>query len=115
MMSQVTMAVARGLAALFLVLTGLVGAPAVLAPSEAHAVIGRPLTPGSYAGVARRSSRRTARRTSARYAAAAAPVPYATALPPDCAMTGDVYACGAGPAYHPYYHGPDVVYVPVPG
>ncbi len=114
MMSRATTAITRGLAAVLLVLTGLVGAPAVLAPSEAHAVIGRPLTPGSYAGVARRSSRRTARRTSARYAASA-PVPYATALPPDCAMAGDVYACGAGPAYQPYYHGPEVVYVPVPG
>jgi hypothetical protein len=28
----------------------------------AHAVVGRPLTPVSYAGVARRTSRRTARR-----------------------------------------------------
>lgn len=30
----------------------------------AHAVIGRPLTPLSYAGVARRTARRTARRVS---------------------------------------------------
>jgi hypothetical protein len=30
--------------------------------SEAQAVVGRPLTPVSYAGVARRTSRRTARR-----------------------------------------------------
>lgn len=107
-------AVGRGLGAIVL-LAGLVGAPAALAPSDAHAVIGRPLTPGSYAGVARRSSRRTARRTSARYAAAA-PAPYVTSsLPPDCAMAGGVYACGPGPAYHPYYAGPEVVYVPVPG
>ncbi|GMG83995.1 hypothetical protein LNKW23_32090 [Paralimibaculum aggregatum] len=34
---------------------------------EAHAVVGRPLTPVSYAGVARRTSRRTARRVSRRY------------------------------------------------
>lgn len=32
----------------------------------AYAVVGRPLTPMSYAGVARRSARRTARRTSRR-------------------------------------------------
>jgi hypothetical protein len=30
--------------------------------STAHAVVGRPLTPVSYAGVARRTSRRTVRR-----------------------------------------------------
>jgi hypothetical protein len=30
--------------------------------SPAHAVVGRPLTPVSYAGVARRTARRTARR-----------------------------------------------------
>ena len=35
--------------------------------SSAHAVVGRPLTPVSYAGVARRTSRRTARRVSRRY------------------------------------------------
>ena len=37
-----------------------------LIPS-AQAVVGRPLTPVSYAGVARRTSRRTARRVSGRY------------------------------------------------
>lgn len=36
---------------------------ALIAPGAAHAVVGRPLTPVSYAGVARRTSRRTARRT----------------------------------------------------
>lgn len=35
--------------------------------TSAHAVVGRPLTPVSYAGVARRTSRRTARRVSRRY------------------------------------------------
>jgi hypothetical protein len=34
----------------------------LVAPSEARAVIGRPLTPVSYAGVARRTVRRTTRR-----------------------------------------------------
>jgi hypothetical protein len=33
-------------------------------PSNAEAVIGRPLTPGSVAGVARRTTRRTIRRTT---------------------------------------------------
>lgn len=33
--------------------------------SEAHAVVGRPLTPISVAGVARRSARRTVRRCAA--------------------------------------------------
>jgi len=105
-------AVGRGLGAIVL-LVGLVGAPTALAPSDAHAVIGRPLTPGSYAGVARRSSRRTARRPSAHYAAAA-PAPYVTAPPPGCAMAGGVYACGPGPAYHPSDAGPEVVDVQVP-
>ncbi len=34
---------------------------------EAEAVVGRPLTPVSVAGVARRTSRRTVRRTAHRY------------------------------------------------
>ena len=33
--------------------------------STAHAVVGRPLTPVSYAGVARRTTRRTVYRTTA--------------------------------------------------
>jgi len=37
-----------------------------LIPS-AHAVVGRPLTPVSYAGVARRTARRTTRRVERRY------------------------------------------------
>jgi hypothetical protein len=39
---------------------------------QAHAIIGRPLTPLSYAGVARRTTRRAVRRT-AYVGAAAAP------------------------------------------
>jgi hypothetical protein len=35
----------------------------ILPARDAHAVVGRPLTPVSYAGVARRSSRRVSRRT----------------------------------------------------
>lgn len=36
----------------------------LIAPAPAHAVVGRPLTPVSYAGVARRTSRRTVARTT---------------------------------------------------
>ena len=35
--------------------------------SEAEAVVGRPATPGSVAGVARRTTRRTVHRTAHRY------------------------------------------------
>lgn len=42
---------------------------------DAAAVIGRPLTPVSGAGMARRTARRTSRRTAARVSAATAPVP----------------------------------------
>jgi hypothetical protein len=37
--------------------------------ADAQAVVGRPLTPGSYAGVARRTTRRVVRRTSVTVAA----------------------------------------------
>lgn len=43
---------------------------------EAHAVIGRPLTPVSYAGVARRTTRRTIYATSV----------YVATLPPACTV-----------------------------
>jgi len=42
--------------------------------SEAEAVVGRPMTPGSVAGVARRTTRRTIRRTAV----------YVAALPTGC-------------------------------
>lgn len=103
----------RGLGTLAWIASLGVGVPAasVLAPSEARAVIGRPLTPVSYAGMARRTSRRTARRTSARYAAADA---YATAPPAGCApVAGGAYQCGGGTAYRPAMDGPNVVYVQV--
>lgn len=110
MMTRAWKVIAHGLGAMALVAMALVGAPAALAPSQAEAVIGRPLTPMSYGGMARRTSRRTARRTSARWSAADAA--YSTALPPGCAMAGGVYSCGGGVAYQPYYQGPNVVYVP---
>ena len=86
---------------------------------QAHAVIGRPLTPASGAGVARRTSRRTTRRTVARttgaygYGYGYAPGTVA-ALPAGCVrrtVSGAlVYDC-AGTIYRPVYDGPDVVYV----
>jgi len=57
----------------------------------AQALIGHPLTPLSYAGVARRTARRTTRRTIARL----------TVLPPGC-----VY----GPYYGGYYYNCGGVY-----
>ena len=56
--------------------------------SEAVAKVGRPLTPGSVAGVARRTTRRTIRRTSV----------YVARLPAGCAKTSvngtAVWHCG---------------------
>jgi hypothetical protein len=48
---------------------------------EANAIIGRPITPVSYAGVARRTSRRVVRRNVA-YSSAAATTTYTTAPAP---------------------------------
>jgi hypothetical protein len=63
--------------------------------SEAVARIGRPATPGSVAGVARRTTRRTIRRTTRYYAA----------LPAGCARItlygAAVWNCG-GVYYQPY-------------
>ncbi len=57
--------------------------------SEAEAVVGRPLTPVSVAGVSRRTTRRTVRRTSA----------YVATLPQGCATTTiegmGLYQCGS--------------------
>lgn len=57
--------------------------------SEAQAIVGRPLTPGSAAGVARRVTRRTIRRTAI----------YVSALPAGCVIThingAAVWHCGA--------------------
>lgn len=80
---------------------------------QANAVIGRPLTPVSYAGVARRTSRRTTRRTMAYTGAYAYGAAVAT-LPAGCGRVGypsGVYYSCAGTYYQPVYDGPDVVYV----
>ena len=83
---------------------------------EAQAVVGRPLTPVSVAGVARRTSRRTTRRVEARDSAAATTT-LVTTLPAGCvkASVGGAtqYTCGAT-RYRPQYDGPNLVYVAVP-
>ena len=62
--------------------------------SEAHAIIGRPVTPGSVAGVARRTTRRVIRRSTV----------YAATLPAGCVRTSVsgvmVWRCG-GVYYQP--------------
>jgi hypothetical protein len=62
--------------------------------SSAEARIGRPLTPMSYAGVARRTTRRAVAAGAVAGAAYAAPVVVAPApvvVAPRCAQTVDVY------------------------
>jgi hypothetical protein len=63
--------------------------------TEAHAVVGRPLTPVSYAGVARRTTRRVIRRTTI----------YVATLPPACTVVviegTSLHLCG-GTYYQPY-------------
>lgn len=82
---------------------------------QAQAVVGRPLTPVSVSGVARRTSRRTTRRVEARHSAAATTT-VVTALPAGCVKTSvggaTQYTCGAT-QYRPAYDGPNLVYVPL--
>ncbi|HEY8210944.1 MAG TPA: hypothetical protein VIG99_25850 [Myxococcaceae bacterium] len=86
---------------------------------DAWAVVGRPMTPVSYAGVARRTTRRTTGMPAYPGAAVAgvavagaAVVAGATvaSLPAGCNYSGTVYHCGSA-AYRPVYDGPEVVYV----
>jgi hypothetical protein len=84
---------------------GVIVGPTGLSPQAAHAIIGRPLTPVSYAGVARRTTRRTVAATTAVTAARM------TTLPAGCgAAVGGVYRCGSA-SYRAVYDGPDVVYI----
>jgi len=71
---------------------------------ETEARIGRPLTPLSYAGVARRTSRRVIRRS----------VIYVPALPPSCTtviIEGTMLQQCGGSYYKPYNNQYVVVYV----
>lgn len=79
--------------------------PGDIVVKEAEARIGRPLTPLSYAGVARRTTRRAIRRSTI----------YMASLPRGCATTVTVngsllYYCG-GTYYQPYNNQYVVVYV----
>ena len=74
-----------------------------LTPS-AQAVVGRPLTPGSVAGVARRTTRRVVRRSTI----------YVSALPASCVkvhINGALYWHCGGRYYAPYGKRYVVVYV----
>ena len=72
--------------------------------TDAQAVIGRPATPGSVAGVARRTTRRVIRRSAI----------YASTLPAGCVRTTvngmAVWRCG-GVYYQPYNGRYVVIYV----
>lgn len=90
--------------------------PLMLGGKSAEAVIGRPLTPVSYAGVARRTTRRAVRRgayAAPTYVAPAPTTTVVTTLPTGCTevASGDttVYQCGDD-SYTPSYSGTTVVY-----
>lgn len=82
-------------------LTGIRLVPAGLIVSDAEARVGRPLTPGSVAGVARRTTRRTIRRSAI----------YVSTLPAACVATSvngvKVWSCGG--TYYQAYGGRYVV------
>jgi hypothetical protein len=69
--------------------------------SEAQAIVGRPATPGSVAGVARRTTRRVIRRSTI----------YVAALPASCIRTtvNGVVVWGCGGVYYQPYGGRYVV------
>src|SRR4051812_48535768 len=93
-------------------------------PEQAQAVVGRPLTPMSYAGVARRTTRRAVYGTAAVGAAAvgtAAVVGSAaviSTLPSGCVNSiygGLTYHHCGSVYYQPMYDGPNVTYQQLPG
>jgi hypothetical protein len=75
--------------------------PVLSVVTDAQAVVGRPATPGSAAGVARRTTRRVIRRSTV----------YVNTLPRGCVRTSvngvTVWRCG--PTYYQPYHGRYVV------
>jgi hypothetical protein len=74
----------------------------------AEAVVGRPATPGSVAGVRRRTRRRTRRRIAIGTRVAILPVGYTTVV-----VTGVTYYVHDEACYKRYYEGNNVVYVVV--
>ena len=116
----------RGLSLAFCIGLLLCPATEVVFPTDAQAVVGRPGTPRSAAGIARRTSRRTVRRHHRydhrdyrRGAAVATGVAIGTrvaTLPRGCTrvVTRGVRYHRCGTAYYrPYYQGTEVVYVVV--
>jgi hypothetical protein len=75
---------------------------------EAEARIGRPATPGSVAGVHRRTRRRTRRRWAIGTRMYTLPVGYTTAV-----VAGTTYYVAEGMYFRRYYEGAEVVYVVV--
>lgn len=76
---------------------------------DAEAIAGRPATPGSVAGVRRRTRRRTTRRVIAiGTRATVLPVGHATVV-----VLGVTYYHHEGVYYQPHYEGTTVVYVVV--
>jgi hypothetical protein len=92
----------------------------VFVASEALAVVGMPLTPMSYAGVARRTTRRAAyvgaaaATTAAATTAAVTTAAVVSTLPAGCVevvSAGVVYQRCGTTYYRPTYDGPNLVYV----
>ena len=109
----------RRIRALTLALTALLAGGAA---GDALAVIGRPLTPMSYAGVARRTARRTTYAYAATrpynygaypYGAAPSTGAYVTSVPATCTTVihgGVSYRECGGTRYRPYFDSGTVVY-----
>ena len=83
-----------------------------------EAIVGAPATPGSVAGVARRSARRTTVAVASSTPSPPPPPPppsgMVAALPSGCAPAGDLFRCG-NTYYKPYMQGATVVYARVSG
>jgi hypothetical protein len=96
------MGLAGGLLAASVVFDGVFGSR--LAMEKASAIVGRPATPVSAAGVARRTTRRVIRRSAV----------YVAALPSGCTTVviegTSVYQCGTS-YYQPYGNQYEVVYI----
>jgi hypothetical protein len=87
----------------------LLAAALLLVGAEALAVVGRPVTPGSVAGVARRTTRRTVVVGAAVVGSAA----YVSSLPSGCrsvTVNGIGYQQCGSTYYRPYYQGAELVY-----
>ena len=82
--------------------------PGIVLVKNAQAVIGRPATPGSVAGVHRRTRRRTRRRWAVGTRMYTLPVGYTTAV-----VAGTTYYVHEGEYFKPSYEADEVVYVAV--